>query len=717
MSKAVRAFRLDGPGQTLVFASFDERLPVCIYWGQDLPKHENLEALALALLPPLARGTLDQPPEPSLCPEAGRAYPGEAGISLADTDGRSILTQFRLHGLRLEDQNLEIQTSDPIRGVDLKMQLAIDQASGVLTARHALRNRSDGPIKLLWLTAPALPAPAGVSHFQSYAGRWTHELGEQQVPFVRGVHSRTSRRGRPGHDHFPAMVVAPPNACHGEAYAWHLGWSGNHRMLVEELPDGRRLVQFGEALEPGEVVLEPGSTYETPSLYLAFAPDGINGLSHAFQRHVRQSIITWPEANQPRLVHYNCWEAVYFDHRLDRLKLLADKAAELGAERFVLDDGWFRGRDDDTTSLGDWYVDKVKYPNGLQPLIDHVERNGMTFGLWVEPEMVSPVSDLAKNHPDWIIAPACYEPTLGRQQHVLDLTNSAVTEYLFERLDVLLTDYRIDYLKWDMNRDLALALDQGGRALGHRQTLALYDLLKRLRHQHPAVEIESCASGGARMDYGILHHTHRVWLSDSNDAHERWRMQQAAQTFLPPEIIGSHVGPRVCHTSGRKLSMAFRASVALTGHMGFEMDLDELTEEESRTLAKATAFYKANRDFLHTSYQYRLGTNDRAALAHMTVGQDRARFFLFYGTLAVDPDEAARPLSLKGLDPKCRYHLRTITPEILEQDGMRQWRSPLLDEGGLSLSGSALMQGGVGMPLLFPDSMLIIEGKADLATD
>ena len=651
----MRACRLDGPETTLVLAAFDRRLPVCVYWGETLPADEDLDTLVRTLAPPLLRGTLDIVPEPSLCPERGRAYPGEAGLQLADGEGRGILTQFRLTGLRSDKECMSVQAVDGQRGLGFSAKLTFDRKSGVLIAESALANQGDQPIQLLWMTAPALPAPAAASHFLDYAGRWTQELGERWVPFVRGVHSRTSRRGRPGHDHFPSLVVAPADAADGEAYGWHLGWSGNHRMMVEELPDGRRLVQFGEALEPGEITLDPGISYRTPPLYLAFAKDGINGLSHAFQAHVRHSILSFPEPARPRPVHYNCWEAVYFDHKIDRLKSLAEKAASLGAERFVLDDGWFRGRNDDTTSLGDWHVDPLKYPDGLYPLIEHVERLGMTFGLWVEPEMISPVSELARNYPDWIVAPAAFEPILGRQQQVLDLTNQAVTDYLLERLSALLTAYRIDYLKWDMNRDLALALDAESRALGHRQTVALYALLSRLREAHPGVEIESCASGGARLDYGILNHTQRVWLSDSNDAHERWRMQHTAQTFLPPEAVGSHVGPGICHTSGRQLSMAFRAAVAMTGHMGFEMDLDELTEQEAHDLAAATAFYKIHRSLLHTGRQYRLETPGGLALAQMTVSPDQDRFLLFHGTIATGPNEAPRPLRLKGLDPDRVY--------------------------------------------------------------
>ncbi len=706
-----RTWRLDGPSSSLVLASFDQRLPVCIHWGQSLPMGEDLDTLALALAPPLPHGTLDRIAEPSLCPEQGWAYPGEPGIKLADATGKGLLTQFRVTESQCLADRITINAVDQTTKTRLSLHLTMMPETGVITAETEISNQGEHALQVLWLTAPALPPPDEASHFLDYAGRWTKELNEHWVAFQRGVHKRESRRGRPGHDHFPGLVVAPRDGSLGKGCGWHLGWSGNHRLTVETLPDGRRLVQFGEALEPGEIQLAPGEPYRTPPLYLACSDRGINGLTQAFQDHVRHKIVTWPAPDRPHPVHYNCWEAVYFNHDLTRLKALADKAAALGAERFVLDDGWFSGRHDDTSSLGDWYVDPVKYPNGLTPLIDHVERLGMSFGLWVEPEMVNPNSDLARAHPDWIIQPSGYEPILGRHQHVLDLTQKTVADYLFERLTSLLSSDRIDYLKWDMNRDLALALDRQGRALCHRQTKALYRLLAKLRERHPTLDIESCASGGGRIDYGILRYTQRVWLSDSNDAHERWRMQQAAMTFLPPAIIGSHVGPSLCHTSDRQLSMAFRAAVAMTGNMGFEMDLDELTDEETERLKASTAFYKAHRAVLHNGRQYRLRTGAAHTIAQLRVAQDQSRFLLFYARSATDPHEGTLPLRFQGLIDTLNYRLQVVAPDLADQHAMRQWPSPLACQNTLSLSGRMLMTAGVTPPNLYPDTMLIVYGS------
>ncbi|MDA8870995.1 alpha-galactosidase, partial [Rhizobiaceae bacterium] len=323
-------------------------------------------------------------------------------------------------------------------------------------------------------------------------------------------------------------------------------------------------------------------------------------MSQRFHAHVRANIVDWPDPAKPRPVTVNTWEALYFDHDHDKLKRLADAAVKVGAERYVLDDGWFGGRDqsrdDDSSSLGDWYADPRKYPDGLGPVVDHVvDVCGMEFGLWVEPEMVNPNSDLYRAHPDWVLALDPYPRILSRNQLVLDLTNEDVSAYLYERLSSLLGEYRISYLKWDMNRDLVLPGDRKGQAAVHRQTTALYALIDRIRAEFPHVEIESCASGGGRIDYEILKRTHRFWTSDSNDAVERARIQHGFTHFLPPEVMGSHVGPAWCHTSGRGFHPDFRALVASYGHMGLELDLTKVSDEEFDLFAAAVDRYKQDR--------------------------------------------------------------------------------------------------------------------------
>lgn len=700
--------RLDTAAQTLVLASQDGRLPAVVYWGRPLDANEDMEALATTLIRPLANNTLDRFVELSICPEEGRGFQGRPGIAASDLQGRPVLTQFKLIALSGDEDELRVEAHDGRHALTYEAHFRARPGSDVIEASAELKSEGE-PLRVDRLSAPALPLPETAQDFIEFAGRWSQEFGLRRVPFSRGLHMRENRRGRTGQDHFPAVIV-PDRGCTnlaGEARALHFGFSGVHRILVEEMADGRRQIQAGIA---ETAPLKPGGTVCSETAYITFSANGLNGIADAFQRHVRQAIVRFPEPARPRPVHYNCWEAVYFDHKLDELKDLATRAAAIGAERFVLDDGWFGKRDDDTTSLGDWFVDARKYPDGLTPLIEHVESLGMRFGLWVEPEMVNLDSNLARAHPDWIIMPEHREQLTGRGQHVLDLTNHAVTDYLYERLDALLSEYRIDYFKWDMNRDLTLAVDREGRGLLRRQTEALYALMERLHAAHPDVEIESCASGGARIDFGILKWTQRVWLSDSNDAHERWLMQHQAMLFLPPEIVGSHVGPRHCHTSGRDMPMSFRAGVAMTGHMGFEMDLRELGAGEEATLKRYTQFYKDNRHWLHGARQHRLEPAGDETVAHVSVDAARDRFLLFSATVATLKSETAPPLRLAGLDPDARYRVTLWNRDEISGPPTRRYASPLTEAAGLELSGRVLMQSGIVLPLAFPDRLWIVEG-------
>ena len=421
-----------------------------------------------------------------------------------------------------------------------------------------------------------------------------------------------------------------------------------------------------------------------------------------FQRHLRDHLVPWPDHGRPRPVHCNTWEAVYFRHDLATLREIAEAAARLGAERFVLDDGWFggreKGRDDATSSLGDWTVDRRKWPHGLHPLIERVHALGMTFGLWVEPEMVSPDSDLHRAHPDWALGPP--DQTLGRGQMVLDLGRAEVREHLLRALSALLQEYPIEYLKWDHNR--LLPVSDAAQARG------TYDLLDRLRAAHPGVEIESCASGGGRIDAGILGRTHRVWLSDSNDALERLRIQHDAALLLPAAATGSHVGPARSHTSGRVLSMAFRAWVAAQRHMGFELDPRAVSEDDARTLARVTAWWKSNRGWLMGADILRLDAADPAVVAEVQVAPDRARFVVFAGQAVASDPALPRPLRLAGLDAEARYEVRLLNPE----DAPPQSRGPVaLRDGPLALSGRHLMSHGLQLPVAWPATMWVLEGR------
>lgn len=682
-------WRIDTRGQTIALAT-EGGIPEVVYWGPHLPEAEDLGQLALAARQDLTGGMLDKLPPLSLSPEPGRAFQGQPGHILSEGDGAPLLPAFRFDRAEVAPGRLALISTAP----GLKMtHLLTALPTGVITLQTRLT--SDRPIRVGWLAAPVLPAPQQGEMIDVH-GKWIGEFHLIRTPWSPGIRSREARTGRSGHEHPPYLILAGEGCTNtaGAALALHYAWSGGHRMVAEELPDGRRQVQFGHPLG---AETEAGTVFETAELVAACSTSGLNGIGAAFQRDLQDRVVQWPDRQRPRPVHYNCWEAVYFDHKLDTLAEFATRAAALGAERFVLDDGWFGKRDDDTSSLGDWTIDRRKWPEGLHPLIAHVHSLGMTFGLWFEPEMVNPDSDLCRSHPDWVLGPV--DQTTGRNQMVLNLALPQVRENLFQQVSAVLAEYPIDYVKWDHNRLLPV--------VDAAQTHGIYDLLDRLRAAHPKVEIESCASGGGRIDAGILARTHRVWLSDSNDALERLRMQHDAALFLPSAITGSHVGPRHCHTSGRVLPMAFRAWVASQRHMGFEMDLRELTGDEALVLGRVTAWYKANRAWMMAGHILRLDSDDPAVVAEMQVAADGGRFVVFAGQAETSRQILPRPLRLTGLDPDARYEVRLLNPE----DAPRQSRGPnALKTGPLTLTGQMLMTHGILLPVAWPATMWVVEG-------
>lgn len=683
-------WRVDCAGQTLALASAGG-VPFVTYWGPPLPEGEDLSALAAATARDLTGGMLDVLAPVSLCPEPAAGFQGQPGMVLAEADGTPLSPRLAFHAARQDGAVLRLESRAP----GLRLTHCIEALpTGLLALWTELE--ADRPLRQHWLAAPVLPGPQH-GDILDFSGKWIGEFAVSRTPWTPGIRLREARTGRSGHEHPPYALLAGEGATNTQGMAWglHYAWSGGHRMVAEELPDGRRQVQFGHAWG---AEVSPATRFATAPLLVCVSDAGLNGVATAFQRDIRDRVVRWPDPARPRPVHYNCWEAVYFDHRLDTLSDIATRAAALGAERFVLDDGWFGRRDDDRSSLGDWTIDRRKWPQGLRPLIDKVHALGMTFGLWVEPEMVNPDSDLARAHPDWVLGPA--DQVTGRHQMVLNLGLPEVRENLFRQIDAVLRDHDIDYLKWDHNRLYPL--------VDAAQTRGSYDLFDRLRAAHPGVEIESCASGGGRIDAGILARTHRVWLSDSNDALTRLRIQHDAALVLPACVTGSHVGPRHCHTSGRVLPMAFRAWVAAGRHMGFEMDLRELTEAEADTLARVTAWWKANRGWMMAGAIHRLDSADPTVTAEVQVAADGGRFVLFAGQAEAPAQILPRPLRLAGLDPAARYRLRLANPE----DIPRPSRGPnALKSGELVLSGAALAGQGVQLPVAWPATMWVVEGE------
>jgi alpha-galactosidase len=607
--------------------------------------------------------------------------------------------------------------------------------------RHTVTNAGAGTYTLDALTA-LLPVPDRAVELLDLTGRWCRERSPQRKPFDHGTHARDSRRGRTGADATLLLCAGTRGFGfrHGEVWGVHVAWSGNHTHLAERLPEGAGaggtgLLGGGELLLPGEVRLGPGEAYGTPWVVYAYSDAGLDGASARVHRWLRARP---GHPRRPRPLVLNTWEAVYFDHDFDRLVALAERGAEIGAERFVLDDGWFGARRDDTAGLGDWYVSPEVWPDGLRPLADRVRALGMEFGLWVEPEMVNVDSDLARAHPDWLLAPSPDPGRLGttgvdverlplpwRGQFVLDLAQPDAYDYLLERLSSLVTEIGVAYLKWDHNRDLHESLhpvrpsgapDAGSgaaprRAGVHDQTLALYRLLDELRARHPDLEIETCSSGGARVDLGVLARTDRIWASDCNDALERQSIQRWTGLLVPPELVGAHVGPPVAHTTGRALELSFRCATALFGHAGMEWDVTTCTPEEVRQLQGWAALYKELRGLLHSGTVVRADHPDPAAFVHGVVAEDGGEAAFCYVQLVTSPDAQPGRLRFPGLDPDRRYEV------VVRTEGGAAWGVgstpvPWIARGRTRATGAVLERVGLPAPHVNPAQAVVLHLRA-----
>jgi alpha-galactosidase len=461
----------------------------------------------------------------------------------------------------------------------------------------------------------------------------------------------------------------------------------------ERISPGVTTIGGGELLLPGEIALAEGESYATPWVYLAATESGLDGLSAQFHGYLRARP-AHPGSARP--VTLNVWEAVYFDHDFGRLAALADLAAGIGVERYVLDDGWFRGRRDDRAGLGDWWVDDDVWPGGLHRLTDHVRALGMQFGLWIEPEMVNPDSDLYRAHPDWILAAGQRVPPLQRHQLVLDLTREDVTVYLLDRIGALLSEYPIDYVKWDCNRDI---IDGGsaaraGAPAAHEQAAAVYALLDELRRRHPAVEWESCAAGGGRVDLAMLDRVQRIWTSDMTDALARQRIQRWTGQLVPPEYLGAHVSAPFSHQTGRYMPLSLRGATALFGHFGIEWDITGADRVELAELTEWIGLYKRHRALIHSGRVVRLDTPDDTAWMHGVVAAGPSPALMSYVQLDEPVSDEPAALRVPGLDPRRRHRVTDVTP------GQRAaQRAGLADApvAGIEVSGAALA--GIGLAI------------------
>lgn len=724
---SVEIVHLRAEGVSLVLRSPVDAVPRVVYWGRALetPTAVGLVGLCRAQQPPVQESDgRDAATGPALIPLASDGWMGRPGLVGHRAGGAGWAPRLRTHsidadveGLTVESDITTVASGGPgtvvFRLNDSETALAVDLTiellpQGLIRLRAECSNTGDDPYQLEELSV-ALPLPLTADEILDFSGRWGREREPQRTPARLGVHLREGRRGRTGFDS-PMMMfcgAAGFGFRSGRVWGMHVAHSGNHRAWVERLPTGVQVIGGGELLLPGEIVLQPGESYTSPWIYAQTA-DGLDSAATTVHRWER-TLASRPGTNRP--VALNVWEAVYFSHDLDVLRALADRAAQIGVERYILDDGWFLGRRDERRGLGDWQVDPVVWPQGLHPLVSHVRSLGMQFGLWFEPEMASVDSELVRTHPEWILhARADALPPERRFQQVVNLTIPEAWEHVRSQIDALIDEYRIDYIKWDHNRDLIDAGDARdyGRAAVHEQTLATYRLMDRLRADHPGLEIESCSSGGGRVDLEMVRHAQRFWLSDCIDPLERQSIQRWSAQMLAPELMGTHIASARSHTTGRVSDLSFRAATALWGHLGLEVDLLSVDDGDISALAEWIAFYKANRGLLMTGEIVRSDEADGSLLLHGVVSPERDRALYGLTSLTRSPMSPRGLVRLPGLEPSRLYRVRPL----LIGGGPRGLILPAWAEGdGVVMDGASLADAGIHSPMIFPEQTLLIEAR------
>lgn len=682
----------------LRFAVIDGSL-VIEHWGSPITTFG--EEISLARVGSVTNSGFDEILFPGVTRESSRGFLGHSTLS-GHRAGQTWSTKFDVTDFHQKDQNLYVRMFDDFAQLQLEVKYSLD-SFGVLKQNLEITNGGDSEYTLNELIS-WMPIPSEATQTLDFSGRWSNERQPQRSDINFGKWIRESREGRTGH-HSTITEIAltsDTNFNSGCAWAVSLGWSGNSQYLVEKLYDGTQSIGAGELLLPGEVILAPGQKYISPNLFCVFSEAGLDGISQSFHGHIRSRA---SHPTRPRPLTLNLWEAVWFDHNEENIKKIVDVAAEIGVERVVLDDGWFMARRDDRAGLGDWQVDPAAWPEGLTPIIKYINSKEIEFGLWFEGEMVNPDSDLYRAHPDWILSEGGRTPPLWRNQLVLNLAIPEAFSHVLEQTSKILSENEIAYIKWDHNRVLVDAGSNGGGGV-RTQTLALYKLFDELKARHPKLEIESCASGGARIDLGILDRVDRFWTSDNNDALERQTIQRWTAQVIPPELLGTHIGPSFGHQTGRTINLSFRAITALFGHAGIEWDITKATIQEREQLKSWATYYKLNRHLLHTGKTVRTDYPDSHGYLYGVISAELDRAIFAFAQLT--PSVAVNPAALKFscLKPDAKYKVSAVFPAG-EPQYMLIKKPKWMD--GIEISGSALAKIGLAAPILAPANAILIE--------
>lgn len=617
----------------------------------------------------------------------------EAVEVLTDTMLPVGLPHFHAFASEAHD-TLRIRMADPAIGLQAELYYTLFEEQDAIVRWTRFINGGETPLILDRAMSFSLDFAAGDFDWLQLWGGWSRERHVERSPLRHGIQAAESRRGASSSQHNPFIALASPTAdeTQGEVYGFALAYSGNHLCFAEKDQYGGVRVGLGIHPEAFAWTLEPGGSFDTPQCAAVYASDGLGGMSRKFHLLIQRHLCRGPWRDRPRPVLINNWEATYFQFNADKLAAIAADAARLGIEMLVMDDGWFGKRDDDRSGLGDWTVNEAKLGCTLPELVSRIREQGLQFGIWFEPEMVSPDSDLYRRHPDWILKAPSRTPSLGRSQYVLDMSRPEVVDYLYGAMAAILRSAEITYVKWDMNRYIteagsaALSPNRQGEVF-HRYILGVYRLLDQLTADFPEVLFEGCASGGGRFDPGMLYYTPQIWTSDDTDAIERLSIQYGTSLLYPPACMACHVSAVPNHQVARTTPLETRTAAAMAGVFGCELDLTTLSREEKEILGREIARYKRLRPLIMEGELYRLKSpfekGERGlGAAWMLVSRDKTHALVTAVQAMAIPDTPFFRLRLQGLLPQAAYR---VEPD------------------GFILSGAALMGAGLNLPYIIGD--------------
>ncbi|MFD0698846.1 alpha-galactosidase [Paenibacillus sp. GCM10027628] len=567
-----------------------------------------------------------------------------------------------------EAQTLELELIDAYSGMSVILSYTVFALFNAVARSVRFENKGEQPLRLLRALSASVDFPDADYELLHLSGAWVRERHIERRPIGPGGTRIESRRGSSSHQQNPFVALLRPNTDEdqGEVYGFSLVYSGSFLAEAEVDQFATARVSIGINSFDFSWLLEPGEVFQTPEVVMVYSSEGLGGMSRTYHKLYRTRLCRGVHRDQERPILVNNWEATYFQFNAEKIESIAAVAADLGIELFVLDDGWFGRRDSDTSSLGDWVVDKNKLPGGLENLAERVNKLGLQFGLWVEPEMISPDSDLYRQHPDWCLHVPGRRRTEGRSQLILDFSRADVREHIYQALRTVFSSAPITYVKWDMNRNMteigsAASSSERQMETAHRYMLGLYELMERLTSEFPHILFESCSGGGGRFDPGMLYYMPQTWTSDDTDAMERLKIQYGTSIVYPVSSMGAHVSAVPNHQVGRHTPLTTRGDVAMSGNFGYELDLTEMSDEEKEIVKQQVVLYKDIRKLVQTGDMYRLKSPFQGnETSWMFVSEDRKEAIVFHFQVLAVPNAPLSRLKLKGLDPQMNYSVNGV---------------------------------------------------------